>query len=155
MDGAPEALTPSPIREPSVFVWLRLVRVFQKVEQITSRGLRCLGLSLAHFDVLMRVGAAEGITQQELADSLLVTKGNVCQVLGRMEESELIQRKQEGRVNRLYLTDKGRKLFASAGPAHEKRIAECFSGLSEAEERELLRLLRTVDHELKVGVSVP
>jgi len=55
--------------------------------------------------------AAEGQSQQELADSLLVTKGNVCQLLGRMEADGLIRRDQEGRVNRVFLTDKGREPY--------------------------------------------
>src|SRR5581483_11139493 len=97
--------------DQSVLAWLRLVRVFQKIHAITSKGLRCSSLSLAHFDVLMHVGAAEGISQQELADSLLVTKGNVCQILARMEEAELIDRVSEGRTNRVHLTDRGRALF--------------------------------------------
>jgi DNA-binding MarR family transcriptional regulator len=141
-------------RDVSVHAWLRLVRVFQKVEQFTSRGLRCSDLSLAHFDVLMHVGAAEGITQQEVADSLLVTKGNVCQVLGRMEESGLIIRRQEGRANRLFLTDRGRELFQTVGPAHEERVAQCFTSLSVDDQRELLRLLRTVDRALDTAPSV-
>jgi DNA-binding MarR family transcriptional regulator len=141
-------------RDASVLAWLRLVRVFQKIEQRTSRGLRCSDLTLAHFDVLMHIGAAEGITQQELADSLLVTKGNVCQVLGRMQEAGLIARRQEGRANRLFLTDRGRQVFHEAGPAHEQRVAECFAALSKSEQRELLSLLRRLDHALGASPCV-
>src|SRR5579872_2997234 len=140
-------------RDISVVAWLRLIRVFQKVQQKTSRGLRCSALSLAHFDALMRIGAQEGITQQELADSLLVTKGNVCQVLGRMEEANLIRRQPEGRVNRLFLTDCGRRLFREVRPAHERRVEESFAALSEAEQHQLLTLLRKLDHSL--GLTEP
>jgi len=140
--------------DAAVLAWLRLVRVFQKVEQITSRGLRCSKLSLAHFDVIMHVGAAEGLTQQELADSLLVTKGNVCQVLSRMEEAGLILRRQQGRANRVFLTDRGRELFDRAGPAHEKRMAGSFTGRSTDELRQLLALLLRVDHALSHSAVV-
>ena len=37
--------------------------------------------------MLAKVGSTEGISQQELADALLVTKGNVCQLLDKMEGS--------------------------------------------------------------------
>lgn len=136
-------------RDISVLSWLRLVRVFQKVERITAVGLRCSDLSVAHFDVLASIGASEGLSQQELADSLLVTKGNVCQLLGRMEEAGLIERRQKGRVNQLYLTDKGRQVVTRVVPAHEERIKECFSGLPDEDRRELLRLLRALDHDLE------
>src|SRR5437764_3859966 len=89
------------LREPAVMAWLRLARVFQKVDRASADHLRCWGLSVAQFDVLAHVGATEGQTQQELADSLLVTKGNVCQLVGRMEADGLIRRCQEGRVNRV------------------------------------------------------
>ena len=102
----------------------------------------------SQFDVLAHVGANEGLVQQELADSLLVTKGNVAQLLGRMEGRGLIKRRPEGRTNRLFLTDEGRKLFNEVVPAHETLIAERLSTLSREEQRRLLELLRRLDHAL-------
>src|SRR5436305_9480937 len=83
--------------QPGVLAWLRLTRVYHKVSRRSEEQMRCHGLSMAQFDVLAHVGAAPGITQQELANSLLVTKGNVCQLLDRMQRSDLIERRQEGR----------------------------------------------------------
>jgi DNA-binding MarR family transcriptional regulator len=131
-----------------LLAWLRLARVFQKVERDSSEHLRGWDLSVAQFDVLARVGATEGIVQQELADALLVTKGNVCQLLDRMEDRGLISRRQEGRANRLFLTDAGRRLFAEVVPAHEVVIAERFSVLSEGEQERLHQLLRKLDKAL-------
>ena len=62
------------LRRPSVLAWLRLLRVALKVERALGEQLQGWGLNNAQFDVLAHVGVAEGITQQELADSLLVTK---------------------------------------------------------------------------------
>jgi MarR family transcriptional regulator, 2-MHQ and catechol-resistance regulon repressor len=128
--------------------WLRLMRVHQKVNRVSGERLKGWDLSLAQFDVLAHVGAAEGISQQELADSLLVTKGNVCQLLDRMEGRGLILRRQEGRTNRLFLTEEGRRLFEEVVPAHEAMIAGRFSVLSEEEQSQLCELLRKVDRAL-------
>ena len=128
--------------------WLRLARVFQKVDRASAEHLRTSGLSVAQFDVLAHLGASEGIMQQELADRLLVTKGNVCQLLDRMEQNGLLTRQQDGRVNRLFLTDAGRALFARVVPAHEVFIAEQFSSSPREEQSLLLGLLRKVDHAL-------
>ena len=103
---------------------------------------------MAQFDVLAHVGAAEGITQQELADSLVVSKGNVCQLLDKMEGRGWISRIQEGRANRLFLTYEGRRLFEDVVPVHEAGIAERFSVLSEADQAQLHELLRKVDRAL-------
>jgi len=128
--------------------WLRLARVFQKVDRASAAHLRTWGLSVAQFDVLAQLGALEGIMQQDLADRLLVTKGNVCQLLDRLEQNGLLTRQQDGRANRLFLTDAGRALVAGVVPAHEVFIAERFSSLSPQEQIQLLGLLRTVDHAL-------
>ena len=128
--------------------WLRLMRVYQKVDRISSEHLKHWGLSVAQFDVLAHVGASEGMTQQELADSLLVTKGNVCQLVDKLEDRGLISRHQEGRANRLFLTDEGRRLFEEVVPVHEAMIGERFSVLSEGDQARLYELLRKFDRAL-------
>src|SRR5215217_6206845 len=135
------------LRRPSVG-WWRLLRVALKVERVLGEQLRDWGLNNAQFDVLAHVGAAEGITQQELADLLLVTKGNVTQLLDRVEERGLISRRREGRTNRLFLTDEGRRLFAEVVPAHEALIDERLSALSQEEQQRLHKLLRKLDRAL-------
>jgi len=124
------------------------MRVHQRVNRASGEQLKGWDLSLAQFDVLAHVGATEGISQQELADSLLVTKGNVCQLLDRMEGRGLILRRQEGRAKRLFLTEEGRKLFDEAVPAQQTIIAERFSVLSEEEQSQLYELLRKFDRAL-------
>jgi MarR family transcriptional regulator, 2-MHQ and catechol-resistance regulon repressor len=136
------------LRRPSVLAWVRLLRVSQKVERDLAGQLRLWGLNNAQFDVLAHVGAAEGITQQELADSLLVTKGNVAQLLDRMEKRGLIERRSQGRTNRLFLTDEGRRTFGEVVPAHEALIDDRLSVLSEEEQRQLFELLRKLDRAL-------
>ena len=132
----------------SVRAWLRLVRVFQKVEQVSTERMREAGLTMGQFDVLAQVGAAEGATQQEVADALLVTKSNVCQLLDRMEAAGLVERRQQGRAKHLHLTPAGRRLYDDIVPAHERQIAELFSALAPEEQGQLLGLLRKVDRAL-------
>jgi|SRR5215210_5695943 len=137
------------LRRASVLGWLRLLRVSQKVERDLAGQLKLGGLNNAQFDVLAHVGAAEGITQQELADALLVTKGNVAQLLDRMERRGLIERRSQGRTNRLFLTDEGQRMFAEVVPAHEALIDERLSVLSEEEQKQLFELLRRLDRALE------
>ena len=136
------------LRRASVLAWLRLLRVSQKVERDLAGQLKLWGLNNAQFDVMAHVGAAEGITQQKLADSLLVTKGNVAQLLDRMQRRGLIERRSQGRTNRLFLTDEGRRTFAEVVPAHEAMIDDRLSALSEEEQRQLFELLRKLDRAL-------
>ena len=132
-----------------VLAWLRLARVFAKLERRSQEQLRPSGLSDAQFDVLAQVGAHEGCTQQALAKHLLVTKGNVTQILDRMEEAGLITRRVEGRTKRVCLTDAGRALRDQVIPRHEAHMAAQFESLTGSEQRQLLRLLRTLDRALE------
>jgi DNA-binding MarR family transcriptional regulator len=128
--------------------WMSLARVFQRVERDSGERLKGWDLNVAQFDVLAHVGASEGMTQQELADSLLVTKGNVCQLLDRMEDRGWISRRQDGRANRLFLTDEGRRLFDEVVPDHEALVTERFCALSRKEQEQLHELLRKLDKAL-------
>lgn len=124
------------------------MRVYQKVDRASAEHLRGWGLSVAQFDVLARVGSRAGIKQQEVADSLLVTKGNVCQLLDRMEDRGWILRRREGRANHLFLTEAGRRLYDEAVPAQEAVVSESFSALSGEEQAQLHGLLRKLDTSL-------
>jgi DNA-binding MarR family transcriptional regulator len=129
--------------------WLRLVRVYQKIERASAEQFAAFGLTAAQFDILAQLGRAEGISQQELADRLLVTKGNISQLIGKMEERGLIFRCHAGRANALYLTEAGKQLREKIVPAEEARVAALFRALTSAERRTLLRLLRRLDHDLE------
>lgn len=132
-----------------VTLWVRFARVFHRMDRRLVAQLRARDLSLAQFDVLAQVSASEGLTQQELADRLLVTKGNVCQLLDRMEDADLLARRQDGRANRVYLTASGTRLAREVLPEQEALITSLLSALTSEEQRQLRVLLRTLDHSLR------
>src|SRR5215210_7113203 len=136
------------LRRHSVLGWLRMWRVVQKVERAAAEHLRAYGLNYAQFDVLAHVGAAEGSKQKELGASLHVTKGNVSHLIDQMERRGLVSRRQEGRTNRLYLTEEGRRLFEEVVPAHEDLVHQLMSALPEEEQAQLHELLRGLDRSL-------
>jgi DNA-binding MarR family transcriptional regulator len=136
------------LRRHSVLAWLRMWRVVQKVERAAVEHLRAYGLNRAQFDVLAHVGAAEGCKQKEVGASLLVTKGNVSHLVDQMERRGLVSRRQEGRTNRLYLTEEGRRLFEEVVPAHEDLVHRLISVLPEEEQAQLHELLRGLDRSL-------
>jgi DNA-binding MarR family transcriptional regulator len=129
----------------AVLAWLRMARFTNKVTRLSGEQLRRHDLSLGQFGVLAHVGGAEGMSQTELADTLSLTQGNVCQLLDKMERAGLVVRRPEGRTNRLYLTESGQALYDEVVPAHEALIEGLFSGLSAEQQAELLTLARTLD----------
>ena len=128
--------------------WLALVRTCEKIQQRLGRVLDAAGLTVPQFDVLANLGMTEGITQQELADKLLVTKGNIVGVLDRMESADLVERRPDSkdrRANRLYLTRRGKAALHEAFPAHLGVLQEALAGLSSADHQALSRLLESID----------
>src|SRR5262249_994617 len=128
--------------------WLRLVRVFQRVDRAIAERARGHRITTAQLDVLARVSASEGISQQHLADALLVSKGNICQLLDRMEAHGLVHREPHGRSKGVFLTPQGHATYDTVVPEHDELIVRLLSSLSVDEQRTLLRLLRKLDHAL-------
>ena len=133
---------------PGVVAWLRLMRAYARLEGRSQRQLRSQGLTGAQFDVLAQVGAREGCTQQELADSLLVTKGNVTQLLDRMEECGWLTRTPAGRTKRVRLTRAGHALRRRVIQEHERYMAAQLGALTTEEQQTLARLLRRIERSL-------
>ncbi len=140
-----EATRPSREDRVRIIAWLRLARVYHRIDRTSADFLRQWNLSVAQFDVLAQVGAREGLTQQELADHLLVTKGNISQLLARMERRGLVRRTQEGRALVLSLTTEGRRLRDTVVPAQEALIAARLAPLDPAGLRDLSSALRALD----------
>ncbi len=148
----PDLRTPSSPRTNGVnattLAWLRLARIYQKIDQESAERFRQHGLSVGRFDVLNHAGTVEGRTQQELAGKLLVTKGNVTQLLDAMERDGLLLREKAGRCNRIYLSDEGRARREVLVDEQEAALADAFSALSDEELRIFLRLLGKLDRSL-------
>lgn len=128
---------------------MRLARVYQRVDRASAEHLSAYGLSVGQFDVLAQVGAREGITQNELAEKLLVTKSKVCQILRRMEERGLISRRQEGRAKHLSLTEEGRRLFDEVVPSQEELVNRLLSSVPPEDHDLLSKTLGRLDRALQ------
>ena len=139
------------IRHSGLLAWLHLLRVYNKMHHHSMDHLQQFDLTPAQFDVIAQLSMAPGISQQGLAEKLLVTKGNICGLLDRLEKQGLVVRRddpEDRRSHQLYLTEKAEKLAECVIPAQEQYIQEHISVLSEDEQRTLLALLRDLERGL-------
>ncbi|MFS0724031.1 MarR family winged helix-turn-helix transcriptional regulator [Paenibacillus sp. 1P07SE] len=127
-----------------LLVWYRLSRAYNQSLRASSLHLKQWDLTVAQFDVLVQIGAQEGLTQQELGEKLFVTKGNVTQLLGKLEEQGWIRREKRWKSKHLSLTAKGRELIDAVAPRQERQQASHFHGLSKEEKKQLITLLKKV-----------
>lgn len=94
----------------------------------------------------------DGLTPGELARRVGVEKPTIVRGVGRMEAAGLVTRRddpEDGRLVRVYLTDRGRELERVLPDAEGRVIEEGLAGFSPEERRQLTRLLSRVLENLK------
>ena len=64
------------------------------MQAAVSERLRLIGISIPQCDVLTTLSEEEGVSQQELAKRLYVTKGNISGLLDRLQSAGLVERRQ-------------------------------------------------------------
>jgi DNA-binding MarR family transcriptional regulator len=127
-----------------LMLWFRITRIYNQSIRESNQHLRKWKLSTAQFDILVQVGSYERLSQQELANKLFVTKGNITQLLSKMEGVGLIKREQEWKTKYLSLTEEGKEFFYEVVPKQEYFQASQFSNLNYKEKKQLLNLLRKI-----------
>ncbi|MBC6297933.1 MarR family transcriptional regulator [Listeria sp. FSL L7-1517] len=125
-----------------VLLWFRLSRFYNQNMKLTNQNLRETGISTAQFDCIAQIGLKGEITQQQLAEKLVVTKGNVTQLLTKLEELDYIVRTKAGREKYITLTEKGRACYIENVPKQEAFQQSQFDKLSRKEQKVLLQLLK-------------
>jgi DNA-binding MarR family transcriptional regulator len=139
-------------------VWFRLARLNSQAKAVLAEELREIDLSVPQCDVLTTLTEREGISQQELAQRLYVTKGNISGLLDRLERSGLVERRATPGDRRQYaiaLTDAGRAKARAAIGLQVGIIAKSFGRLPEDSLAVLERLIVDVRDHLRAISSTP
>jgi DNA-binding MarR family transcriptional regulator len=125
-----------------------LIRIFGRMTAQGSQMAKRHGLSLPHLEVLLCLNLGEGISQQDLAERLLLTKGNICVMVQKMEVAGLIERRSDPddqRFHRLYLTPAGQEKIREFMPEHVAQTSRVLKNLTLAEQKTLHELLCRID----------
>lgn len=133
---------------PEVEAWVQLVHAYHHIIRRLEHALDEHKLSLPQFEVLANLHFDGAITQNELAQRLLVTKGNVCGLIDRMEAAGLVGRTADPadrRANRLRLTAHGKSMLSEALPPHLALVKEMMAPLRTTELHALRELLQRLD----------
>jgi DNA-binding MarR family transcriptional regulator len=125
-----------------ILLWFRLSRFYNQSIRETNQHLKKWEITAAQFDVLAQVGTAGRISQQDLADKLVVTKGNIAQIIQKVEELGWITREQDWKTKYVSLTAEGKALFDDVVPMQEQFQAAQFNNLNPSEQKQLLDLLK-------------
>ncbi|GLI84995.1 MarR family transcriptional regulator [Rossellomorea marisflavi] len=132
-----------------LMLWFRLSRVYNHSIKDNNDHLKKWGLTSAQFDCLTQVGVHGKLTQKELGEKLFVTKGNITQLITKMEKLGYVQREQQWKTKTITLTASGRELYDEVVPQQEQVQASQFLGLDREEQHQLLGLLKKVQKNME------
>lgn len=142
-----------PWNVPGFDVWLSIARTYQLCERAISQRVAPLGISLAQHDVLANVMHAPGLTQQEIADRLLVARSNVSMLLSSMEKSGLLERtkdENDRRIRRIFLTPRGRKIAEASLAAQTEVVDTMISAIEQTEVVTVGAAMEKVEQALRL-----
>ena len=115
-------------------VWFRLIRLHGIMSAAFSKRLREINLSIPQCDVLTTLMEREGVSQQDLAERLYVTKGNISGLIDRLATAGLVERRTlngDRRTHAIHLTPEGLRL-AQLGLATQRAfLADTLGSLSQ------------------------
>jgi MarR family transcriptional regulator for hemolysin len=95
-----------------------------------------LGATRAQWKVLFKLSRAPGLRQVELADMLDVEPITLCRIVDRLEESGLVERRQDPddrRARRLHVTAQGQPLVEKLQALAAELAEEAFAGIDPAD----------------------
>ena len=124
-----------------VQIYIQQVLVEENID-LTSKQL--LLLKLLH--------AQDGQMQNDLAIITSRDKGSLVRLIHNMEKKNLVVRKkdrQDKRINRIYLTSYGKKVFADTIPTLNRIIRNILEGISNHEKQQLISILSRVQSNIK------
>lgn len=110
-----------------------------------------LGLHTGQEMLLLRLWREEGMPQSQLAAAMGVEPPTATKMLQRMEHAGLIERRpdpDDARISRVYLTERGRALEQPVLEIWRALETQTTSGLSDAEQALLRRLLMQIKTNL-------
>lgn len=137
-----------PIREAA----LRLVETSRLLRAVVEQRLRPYGMTRAQFATLARLDHQDGLAQHELAEALEVQPIAMVRLVDHLSGEGLVERRTDSadrRVNRLYITEAGRKRVRDLDGFKQALGEELFDGFSREDVGQMLRTLDRLHANLK------
>jgi MarR family transcriptional regulator, organic hydroperoxide resistance regulator len=124
-----------------------LVQICRAQRNLASAALDALDMHVGQEHLVYRLAAEEGVSQSQLAGALCLDASTVTKMLLRLERDGVVTRRadaNDARVQRVYLTPRGKTLVKPALDVWSELEARITQGMSQAEVLLLRRLLLQV-----------
>ena len=140
-------MPPDPPAETEVaeFAGQLFFRLWRASHTRTAAALQSIGLTPALFAVLNYMRAHEGAIQQQIGSAMRIDPSTMVSLVDQLERAGLAKRRphpQDRRAREVLITPKGRRSLKRARALAEEVEDDVLQGLSPAERRQLVALLR-------------
>lgn len=131
--------------EVAEFAGQLFFRLWRASHTRTEQALGSIGLTTPVFAVLNVLGAREGTIQQQLSTDMGIDPSAMVKLINQLEEAGLAERRRRPNDRRAWevkITPKGRHTLQQAKQLASDVEDEILGGLTAADRRQLLALLR-------------
>jgi DNA-binding MarR family transcriptional regulator len=136
-------------------LYYALHRLNRQMHRTAHReGHRKGGLYHGQANLLFLILQSDGASQRDLAEQLDVRPSSMTEMLAKLEQNDLIERKQDDkdqRVMRIYLTEKGEKMAKEIAESKDTFAESFFQALSEDEQEQLMILIKKLCSSLEAA----
>jgi DNA-binding MarR family transcriptional regulator len=139
------ATSPSADTEVAEFAGQLFFRLWRASHTRVAEALESLGLTTALFGVLNFLGARQGAIQQEIGSAMGIDPSTMVALIDELERGGLAKRRPhptDRRAREVAITPKGRRVLEKGRALAMEVDDEVLRGLSAAERRQLMTLLR-------------
>jgi DNA-binding MarR family transcriptional regulator len=138
-------MTPSVDTAAAGYAGQLFFRLWRVSHTRTAEALDSLGLTTALFGLLNVLGTHEGAIQQELGATMGIDPSTMVSLIDQLEAAGLAKRRPrptDRRAREVVITAKGRRVLEKARQLAMQVEDEVLRGLSGADRRQMLALLR-------------
>jgi DNA-binding MarR family transcriptional regulator len=118
---------------------------------IFDRRVKALGITRPQWLAIVRLNRRPGASQSELADMMEIEKAPAGKIVDRLQERGWVERRADPvdrRINRIFLTERGQRVFDVISPIARATVADAVADLSDYEIASLVQLLGRVKSRL-------
>jgi DNA-binding MarR family transcriptional regulator len=144
-DDLEMAVSPSPDPPVAEFAGQLFFRLWRASHTRIADALEPIGLTTALFGLLNVLGARHGAIQQELGSAMGIDPSTMVALIDELERAGLAKRRPhptDRRAREVAITPKGRRALERGRALAMKVDDEVLRGLTAAERRQLMTLLR-------------
>lgn len=131
-------------------VTFRLSAIGARAELRFRELLAPLGLIPQSYAVLHQIAAADGVSQQGVADLTRIRRSVMVALVDGLEEHGLVERRRhpsDRRANALHVTPEGRRVLRNAEAAADRLDGEILAALTSAQRERFVTAVRRVDDD--------